>query len=456
MHFIRCLSSCALALASIASLDAQAPPGPVETPAPASDPAAPAPPPTPQDPAQLVKLSPLGSKPDWALLEAFADSLSQQEFEKAWQEIYSQPNSLPPPFEITQEALLVPGGQAGEPPRRIRFRPTGDADEHPTPPGFWRSASRLPPLQGRPVLSDLVIALDPGHIGGRWAAMEERLLSFQPGEDIREGDLSLLTARVLKQYLGELGAIVHLVRENAEPVTALRPQDFDKDARQLLTESGFANPAESYLGLAGDTKLLTVQWQREKLFYRVSEIHARGARVNQQIKPDLVLCLHFNAESWGDAAAPQFSPVNHLHALVNGCYSNSELMQQDVRFEMLLRLFGRVHEEELPLAGAVVQSLARSTGLTPYIYTTPNARRVNDNPFLYARNLLANRLYLCPVVYLEPFVMNHEETYRRLLAGHFLGRTLIGGRLVSSAIEDYARGVVEGLVKHYQKQRRNS
>lgn len=403
-----------------------------------------------------MKLSPLGSKPDWTLLDAFARSMSREEFEKLWREVYSQPNSLPPPFEITQEALLVPGGRVGEPPRRVRFQTQADPDDRTAVPGYWRSASRLPPLQGRPVLSDLVIALDPGHLGGQWAAMEERLLSFQPGEDIREGDLSLLTARVLKRYLTDLGAIVHLVRENAEPVTPLRPQDLDKDARQLLMDSGFASPEESYLGLSGDAKLLTVQWQREKLFYRVSEIHARGEKVNRQIKPDIVLCLHFNAESWGDATAPQFSPVNHLHTLVNGCYSNSELMQQDVRFEMLMRLFGRVHEEELPLASAVAESMARSTGLPPYVYITPNARRVNDNAFVYARNLLANRLYLCPVVYLEPYVMNHEETYRRLLAGHYLGRTLIGGKLVSSAIEDYARGVVDGLVKHYQKHRRNS
>jgi hypothetical protein len=73
---------------------------------------------------------------------------------------------------------------------------------------------------------------------------------------------------------------------------------------------------------------------------------------------------------------------------------------------------------------------------------------------VYARNLLANRLYDCPVVYLEPFVMNHEETYRRLLAGHFVGRTLIAGRLQTSAVEDYVRGVVDGLVAYYQKHRK--
>jgi len=442
------LSFCLPALGAVGSLWAQVP-------------AAPAPPPAASaivgaavEAPVLDKISPLGTKPNWSELEAFAGTMSRAEFEKAWKELYSETNSLPPPFEITDEALIVPTGQTSKPTLKLPFRAANQSGASTS--GTWRRARDLSPLQGRPLLSDLHIALDPGHIGGSWAAMEERFLSFKPGEDIREGDLSLLTAKVLKERLVALGAVVSLVRESTEPVTPKRPADFDKDARQMLAEAGFPEPQATYQNITGDAKLLTVQWQTEKLFYRVSEIHARGDRVNQQIKPDLVLCLHFNAESWGDATSPQFSPKNHLHVLVNGCYSNAELMQQDVRFEMFTRLLGRVHEEEIPLANAVAQGMARSTGLPAYVYTTPNARRPGDNPFVYARNLLANRLYRCPVVYLEPYVMNHEETYRRLLAGHYLGRTLIGGKLVTSAIEDYVRGIVDGLKNYYQNHRRDS
>lgn len=404
------------------------------------------------EPQQLSRLSPLGQMPDWSRLEAYAGSMSKAEFEQAWQQIYSEKNSLPPPFKITETSLEIPTGQLAKTTSIIPFRAGKESEpkEHrPT----WRRARDLPPLKERPPLSDLHIALDPGHIGGGWAMMEERFLSFKPGEDIREGDLSLLTAKILKERLVKEGAVVSLVRENPDPVTSKRPADFEAEARKLLTEAGFITPATHYQGLTGDAKLLTVQWQSEKLFYRVSEIHARGERVNQQIKPDIVLCLHFNAESWGDATSPQFSPKNHLHVLVNGCYSPGELQQQDVRFEMLLRLLSRVHEEEIPLATAVAEGMARATSLPAYLYTTPNARQAGDNPYVYARNLLANRLYECPVVYLEPFVMNHEETYHRLRGQHFLGRTLIGGRLVTSAIEDYVNGIVRGLLAYYQTHR---
>jgi len=454
------------AMLGSASLHAQAPAPPTAVPpapaAPAAAPAAPTASSAPAsttpaaEPAMLSKISPLGSMPDWTKLEAFASTMSRSEFEKLWKEYYSEANALPPPFDITAEALVVPTGQDRLPTLKLPFRPDNQASSPVSATSSWRRARQLSPRQGRPILSDLHIAIDPGHIGGSWAVMEERFLSFQGGESIREGDLSLLTAQVLKERLTALGAIVSLVRESSEPVTKKRPVDFEKDARQVLAESGFPDPKPTYQGVDGDAKLLTVQWQSEKYFYRISEIRARGERVNTQIKPDLVLCLHFNAESWGDATAPQFSPQNHLHVLVNGCYSNAELLQQDVRFEALHRLLGRVHEEEIPLANSVAESMARHTSLPAYVYTTPNARRPGSNPYVYARNLLANRIYQCPVIYLEPYVMNHEETYRRLLAGHYLGRTLIGGRLVTSAIEDYVRGVVDGLVNYYQKNRRES
>ena len=423
------------------------PPVPPAVPAPAGVPGS--------EPAPaLDQLSPLGVRPDWSELEAYAGSMTREEFEKAWSGLYAEQNALPPPFEITAEGLVVRTGQEAKPVLKIAFRQANESAA-PSGPAKWRRAQELSPLKGRPVISDLHIAIDPAHIGGAWAAMEERQLVVGP-DMIREGELSLLTARVLQDRLKALGAVVSLVRESHDPVTLKRPADFVNDARKLLAESGFPNAKATYEGLNGDAKLLTVQWQSEKLFYRVSEIHARGQRVNEQIRPDLVLCLHFNAEPWGDPSVPQFSPKNHLHLLVNGCYSNAELLQQDVRFEMLARLFGRVHEEEIPLAEAVAEGMAQSTGLPAYIYTTPNARRAGSNPYVYARNLLANRLYRCPVIYLEPYVMNHEETFRRLAAGHYLGRTLIGGKLVSSAIEDYVRGIVAGLTRYYQTQRSGS
>lgn len=434
---------------------AQATPGPIpSTPssAPASPPPAPALSPPPAPPAtRLERLSALGTKPDWVKLQSFHQTLTRNEFETAVREVYSDGSPLPPPWKMETDGVVIKTGDPVKPEARIAF---ATRPESPLPgTRTWRTAAEMPPLKSRPLLSDVHIAIDPGHIGGGYAKMEERLLSFAPGESIQEGDLTLTTAQVLAERLKALGAYVSLVRDRAEPVTQERPADLIVPARQILVDAGFPQPQENYNGVTGDAKILTVQWQSEKLFYRVSEIHARGRKVNNTIKPDVVLCLHFNAEAWGDATAPQFSPMNHMHVLVNGCYSPVELEQQDVRYEMFHRLFSRTHQEELPLAEAVANGMRLSTGLPAYVYTTPNARHVGRNSYVYARNLLANRIYDCPVVYLEPYVMNNEETYHRLLRGHFLGHTLIDGRLQSSAIEDYVQGIVKGIASYYQKRR---
>ena len=58
--------------------------------------------------------------------------------------------------------------------------------------------------------------------------------------------------------------------------------------------------------------------ETERLFYRAAEIRRRAKRVNELIRPDVVICLHFNAEPWGDATNPQLVDQNHLHFLIAG------------------------------------------------------------------------------------------------------------------------------------------
>ncbi len=162
------------------------------------------------------------------------------------------------------------------------------------------------------------------------------------------------------------------------------------------------------------------------LFTR-ADIRARGVKVNDTLRPDLVLCLHFNAEAWGDPAKPALVDHNHLHVLVNGCYEPDEIAKDDVRFEMLRKLLDRSGAEELAAAQPIAAALAAATGLPPYQYTGPNAVRVDGSPYIWARNLLANRIYTCPVVYIEPYVMNSPEVFARVQAGDYDGTREFGG-----------------------------
>lgn len=437
------------------------PPAPVPVaPAPTTAPAAPAPSPAAPaqrifNPADLSKRTPLAEAPNWSRLADLSKTMTADEFDLAWTTFFSDGRNEPPPWNRDASGITVPTGTSDGSTVRVEFRSSGDP--LPQPKRSWRMASELPPLQGKPVLTGLRIALDPGHIGGAFAKVEERFFTMNPQdpkEFIAEGDHVLAVAQMLKPRLEALGAVVSLVRDKQEPVTSQRPSDLRTTAIDILHQNGHLNPPESYTGVPAFQKMNTIQWESEKLFYRVSEIRARAQKVNSELKPDLVICMHLNAAPWGEAGEQVFSPENHLHLLINGCYAPEELRMQDTRFEMLHRLFSRMHEEELPVATAVAKAMAQTTGLPPFVYVTPNARLVSETGYVYARNLLANRLYDCPVIYLEPFVMNNEDVYHRLLQGPYSGRTLTNGRLRTSIYEDYAQSIIDGLVNYYRSKRK--
>ena len=105
-----------------------------------------------------------------------------------------------------------------------------------------------------------------------------------------------------------------------EPVTPKRPDDFEELAKAILKKGGITQPREDFIGPADPAKEQTVRWNSEILFYRNSEIRHRAEIVNTKLRPDLVLCLHFNAEAGAIRANPTLVDKNHLHLLVNGSY----------------------------------------------------------------------------------------------------------------------------------------
>jgi len=98
--------------------------------------------------------------------------------------------------------------------------------------------------------------------------------------------------------------------------------------------------------------------------------------------------------------------------------------------------------------------MASATGLPPYVYRGGSVIRVGDNPYVWARNLLANRLFTCPVVYVEPYVMNSRMTFARIQAGDYDGRRNFGGVQRQSIYREYADAVTAGLVKYYSRRSR--
>ena len=284
--------------------------------------------------------------------------------------------------------------------------------------------------------------------------MEERWFQVGTAVPVTEGDMTLRVSRLVAAHLRELGARVSFVRNSTEPVTPLRPDDFKELARTILVRNGIPQPRAEALNPDDPEKEQTIKWQSEILFYRYSEIRKRAVLVNTKLHPDLVLCLHFNAEGWGDPKNPTLIDHNHLHLLMNGSYLTQELEFDDERFEMIRRLLSRAGDEELPLADTIATAMARETNLPAYQYPTDNyATHVGASGYVYARNLLATRLYRCPVVYCEPYVMNNQEVFDRIQAGDYEGTRMFNGVERKNIFREYADSVVDGLVDYYKKAR---
>jgi len=400
-------------------------------------------------------VSVLGNRPRWDVLEYYAETITHDEFVHLINDVYCTHGFAPDLIEITDKSARILMNRDAQKFFTLRF--SANAATRKPVPRLWRPAKSLPAASGEKPLSGLKVALDPGHLGGKWAKMEERW--FQVGEStpIQEGDLTLRVARLLASRLRELGANVSFVRNSDEPTTSKGPGDFRDLARKILIRNGVPQPRSDVLDPNDPEKEQTVRWQSEILFYRYSEIRRRAARVNFKLHPDLVLCLHLNAEGWGDPNSPTLTDINHLHLLVNGSYLAEELEFDDERFEMIRRVLSRAYDEELPLADTIALAMARETSLPPYAYPTTNSTtKVGTSGYVYARNLLATRLFRCPVVYCEPYVMNSKDVFARIQAGDYKGMRNINGVERKSIFREYADSVAQGLVDYYSKARGGS
>ncbi|HEY5705634.1 MAG TPA: hypothetical protein VIS96_08685 [Terrimicrobiaceae bacterium] len=381
-------------------------------------------------------LTPLAPRPDWSALDAFQETITREDFVALLDRVYA-PDGVWKETITVQEDVAVITTSPGEAPFLLRFARTRDAAK--SIPTHWRGRAQLPAEEPGKPLAGLRIALDPGHIGGYWARMEERWFQIGDSPPVTEGDMTLAVAELLAPRLEERGAQVFLTRDRPAPSTSLNPGKLESAAIASLADKGTSPDGES------------LRKESERLFYRVAEIRRRARRVNEIIRPDVVICLHFNAEPWGDATNPQLVDQNHLHFLVAGALSAEEIAYDDQRFDMLVKLLNRSFPEELALTNVVSRKMAAATGLPPYFYRNATAIRVNANPYVWARNLLANRLFVCPVIYVEPYVMNSRLVFARIQAGDYEGRRDFGGAMRKSIYREYADAVADGIVEYYSR-----
>ncbi len=386
---------------------------------------------------------------DWTVFEKYQESITREEFCRLIDRVYNPSKTVYvylnvcdefaeffEDVEKTQLNFTLYFARPGKTPRK--------ADQ------TFKTIPKLHRLANAPTqpLRAVRIVLDPGHIGGKWADIEERCVAFGNNPIIREGDKNLQVARLLKTRLEAAGAQVYMTHDKPEPVTTARPTDFTTEAQEYVYEKHHVNAETAKARQAYFNKL--INWQSELYFYRRAEIAQRAENIRTQFLPDLNICNHFNATE--NSGSGKIVKDNRHAFFINGCYGADEVTNPMTRFFMFSKLLEQSFEIEMAVADAVTKKMLRIANLPPVNYGHEKYQcPVNDNPYLYARNLAASRQYPGPCVILEPFYMNNAWTAERLAAGDYDGMRNLAGGAYRSIFREYADGVAEAIIETYSR-----
>jgi hypothetical protein len=416
-------------------------------------------------PARAGNLSPLAPKPDWSVLEGYQRTISRDEFTRLINNVYSIDGAFWDYTDIDDKHLVLYSDTAKRHPLYVLQFAASESACAPRPYSYKThlvSTDPAKPLKG------IKIALDPGHIGGDWAKLEARYFKLDGDPPVEEAKLNVITCEILAQLLQTDGATIVWAKRGYDPVTDLRPEDLRTEAIAALTLPehdpgplnsgsftpsylfGVPEPHHEHHYTESETMENRINNEAALLFYRVAEIRARGAVVNKQ-HPDLTICVHYNADDWGDPEHPDLTGHSRLVIFINGAYERkTELPFDDYKYDLLRKLLDRTAVQEERGCALVGQSMLDVLKYPPEAYPGGYfAHHVTDVPSVYARDLLANRIYHGPVIYCEGPYMNARDAYYRIIAGDYLGMRTIQGQSVPSIYRQYAAAVEQGVLKYF-------
>ncbi len=396
------------------------------------------------------QLSPLAPTPDWPALESYQRTITRQEFARLIEHVYSIDGAFWNYADINDKRVVVYSDTAKAHPLFTLHFAADDSACAPPPYSYKTQVVSHDPT--RP-LKGIRIALDPGHIGGDWAQLEARYFKLDGDPPVEEAKLNLITCQRLAERLQADGAEIIWAKHDYQPVTHLRPDDLHREAIAALSLRPDTTKRKS------DEPAIQRMIDNEAalLFYRVAEIRARGDVVNKQ-HPDLTICVHYNADDWGDDPNhPTLIAQSRLIIFVNGAYErNAELPYDDCKYDLLRKLLDRTAVQEERGCALVGQAMLDTFKYPPEVYNhipserdSPFVHHVTDVPSVYARDLLANRIYHGPVIYCEGPYMNARDAYYRIIAGDYLGLRTIQGQSVASIYRDYAAAVEKGVLEYF-------
>lgn len=327
-----------------------------------------------------------------------------------------------------------------------------------------RQSQNIEPHPQHP-LQNLKIAIDPGHMGGKfWDNLTGKFAHDSQGRILSEGVINLQTSLLLKAELEKLGAIVFLTHDDFKPVTDVDYKTFDikpyalselresihKDWFQTLIASApvgeklFRNFENS-----SDFRKLFAESSRDNYFIKREDLWKRTELIDR-FQPDLVLIIHYDtADLPNDTTALNPKAPRQTKSFVFGSYEASEFGSRESRKFFTRHLLDKnSFDESVLLSRYIVKKMQKELNLD--LPTSADLGSTQIEPGIFARNLMVPRRLKAsvPVAYLECLFFNRPDEFALLSqADHTM---TIGGKSVpySNRVQQVANTIKDGVVEY--------
>ena len=271
--------------------------------------------------------------------------------------------------------------------------------------------TKLPQNYGRRPLQGIRIAIDPGHFSSTLenSKVEGKYLHFvKPGTntmdsiELVEGNLTFLTAKILKAMIEERGARVILSRPAQNYTTFSMTYNYwYKYKRTKILDS-----LKKINELTDEKYKKIKKLTKEKLFwafFRDYELVARSNKINA-FNPHLAVIIHYNVDEknspWQNA-----SERNNTMCFIGGAFVDTDLKKINNKLHFLRLLFCKQINESEDISHLTVNAFSKNLKV--------NKAKLNDAEYLlskglstehegvFCRNLILTRYINSPLVYGE-------------------------------------------------------
>ncbi|MCH9632717.1 MAG: hypothetical protein S4CHLAM6_10550 [Chlamydiae bacterium] len=285
-------------------------------------------------------------------------------------------------------------------------------------------------------LKGLRIAIDPGHIGGNYAKIEEKYVEMSPNREkniyeplaFHEGELSVITAKKLAKKLEALGAKVFLTKSN--PGEVVYKKKFEEWFQNDISEA--IDLMTSYQEDPELKKDEIFWWTNQatsseifRLTYNYLDVERRAELINA-FKPHVTVSCHYNlgcpydkdGKSPGTSADYTFFFVPGAFKkgdTKNEAFSKKSLKNARSRYEFIRFIVTDDIEQSIDLAKTAV-SYSKQILKSPILNNVNFAKDqcLYNSAGIYHRNLCLNCLVHGPLLYGEPLLQDNYSNAKIL------------------------------------------